>query len=61
MWHIGVMVYMDCSQINFMHFYVHPKQPPVYADQFDVPYDLLNFSMFMSLYMWYEGVMVNMD
>jgi hypothetical protein len=39
--YMGVMVYMDCTLINFMHFLVHPGQPPVHADQFDVPNVLL--------------------
>jgi hypothetical protein len=26
---------------NFVQFYVHPEQPPVYADQFDVTHDPL--------------------
>jgi hypothetical protein len=41
MWYMGVMVYMDCTLINFMHFLVHPEQPPVHADQFDVPHEPL--------------------
>jgi hypothetical protein len=41
MWYMGVMVYMDCTLNNFVHFKVHPEQPPVYADQFDVPHDPL--------------------
>jgi hypothetical protein len=41
MWYMGVMVYMDCTLINLMHFLVHPEQPPVHADQFDVPQDPL--------------------
>jgi hypothetical protein len=34
-------LYMDCTLNNFMHFSVHPEQPPVHADQFDVPHDIL--------------------
>jgi hypothetical protein len=41
MGHMGVMVYMDCTLNNFMHIKVHPEQPPVHADQFDVPHDPL--------------------
>jgi hypothetical protein len=41
MWYMGVMVYMDCTLNNFLHFLVHPEQPPVHADQFDVPHDPL--------------------
>jgi hypothetical protein len=41
MGHMGVMVYMDCTLNNFMHIKVHPEQPPVHADQFDVVYDSL--------------------
>jgi hypothetical protein len=37
MWY---MVYMDCTLINFMHFYVQPEQPPGHADQFNVPHEL---------------------
>jgi hypothetical protein len=32
---------MDCSLNNFMHFKVHPEQPPVHADQFDVRHEPL--------------------
>jgi hypothetical protein len=39
MWYMGVMVYMDCTLISFMYFLVHQGQPPVHADQFDVPHD----------------------
>jgi hypothetical protein len=35
------MVYMDCTLNNFMHFYVHPEQPLVHADKFDVSHDPL--------------------
>jgi hypothetical protein len=38
---MGVMVYMDCTLNSFEHFLVHPKQPAVHADQFDVPHDPL--------------------
>jgi hypothetical protein len=41
MTYMGVMVYTDCTLIPFMHFKVHPEQPPVHADQFDVPHDPL--------------------
>jgi hypothetical protein len=41
MWYKGVMVYMDCTLNNFMHFKVHPEQPLVHADQFDVPHEPL--------------------
>jgi hypothetical protein len=41
MWYMEVMVYMDCTLNNFVHLKVHPEQPPVHADQFDVPYDPL--------------------
>jgi hypothetical protein len=55
---------MDCTLINFLHLKLHPEKPPVHADQFDVPQNSLlvfNFSMCLSLYMWYMGVMVYMD
>jgi hypothetical protein len=39
--YMGVMVYMDCTMIIFMHFSVHPEQPLVHADQFDVPHNPL--------------------
>jgi hypothetical protein len=38
---MGIMVYMDCTLINFRHFKVHPEQPPVHADQFMCLMDLL--------------------
>jgi hypothetical protein len=41
MGYMGVMVYMDLAINNFMHFKVHPEQPPIHADQFDVPHDPL--------------------
>jgi hypothetical protein len=41
MWYIGVMVYMDCTLINVIHFSVRPEQLPGHADQFDVPHVLL--------------------
>jgi hypothetical protein len=39
MGYMGVMVYMDCTLINFMHFLVHPEQPD--SDQIDMPHDPL--------------------
>jgi hypothetical protein len=39
--YMEVMVYVDCTLIIVMHFLVHTEQPPVHADQFDVPYDPL--------------------
>jgi hypothetical protein len=39
--YMGVMVYMDCTLINFMHFSVHPEQPLVHADQLYVPHNPL--------------------
>jgi hypothetical protein len=39
--YMGVMVYMDCTLINYIQFLVHPEQPPVHADKFDVPHDPL--------------------
>jgi hypothetical protein len=41
MGYMGVMVYLDCTLINFMHFLVHPEKPPFHADQFHVPHDPL--------------------
>jgi hypothetical protein len=41
LWYMGVMVHMDCTLNNFVHFLLNPEQPPVNADQFDVPYDPL--------------------
>jgi hypothetical protein len=32
---------MDCALNNLMHIYVHPEQPPMHADQFNVHYDPL--------------------
>jgi hypothetical protein len=52
---------MDCTLNNFMHLLVHLEQPPIQADQFDVPHVPLEISMCLSLYMWYMGVMVYMD
>jgi hypothetical protein len=42
---------------------VHLEQPPVHADQFDVPHDLLEllYVPVLILYMWYMGVMVHLD
>jgi hypothetical protein len=48
MWYMGVMVHMDCTLNNFVHLKLHPEQPPVHADQFEVPHDpleLLNVSI----------------
>jgi hypothetical protein len=61
MWNVGVIVYMDCTLINFMHFLVHQEQPPVHADQFDMPHDPLELLHVLSLYMRYMGVIVYMD
>jgi hypothetical protein len=36
-----VMVYMDCNMKNLMHFEVHPEQPRVYANTFNVLQDPL--------------------
>jgi hypothetical protein len=55
------MVFMDCTLNNFMHFSVHPEQPPVHAGQFYLPHDPLEISMCLTLYMWYLGVMVYMN
>jgi hypothetical protein len=32
---------MDCTLNSFELFSLHPEQPPVHADQFDVPHDPL--------------------
>jgi hypothetical protein len=59
MWYEGVMLYLDCNLISFMHFLVHPQQLPVHADQFNVPHDpleLLRVPVLVHVVHWGHGV-----
>jgi hypothetical protein len=49
------MVYMECTLNNFMHLRVHPEQPTIHADQFDVPHDSLELLHVPILVHWAHG------